>query len=847
MNCRTPKTVAAIAWLVLTWSCAEIKGADPREAEKLYRTGQYSQSIDMATKAITANDFSEAWPVIKLRAEMTLGRYTDARKTLEAALGRFPFSAQLLWLGRDVYRFNGLPDRVKRVTDELASQLRIAAWRYRDAVNEVVVGRFMLSQGVDPKQVLDALYRDSKKQQPTLVDSWLASGELALDKNDYALAAEEFEKAAKLAPDEPEAQLGLARAYAPSDPKMAQDAIEAALGINPSHLECLLFLVDDHIDSERYDQARELLDQVKKINPEHPRHWAYLAVLAHLDNKPEEETKCRAAALRWWTTNPEVDHLIGTKLSQKYRFAEGARYQRQALALDAGYLPAKIQLTQDLLRLGDEEDGWPLANEVYDKDGYNVLAHNLVTLHDSLGEFRTLDRGGILLRMDAREAELYGTRVLDLLERAKQRLCEKYDITIDEPIIVEIFPRQQDFAIRTFGMPGGAGFLGVCFGRVITANSPASQADHPTNWESTLWHEFCHVVTLHKTSNKMPRWLTEGISVYEERQANPTWGQTINPRYREMMLGDDLTPVSQLSGAFLHPPTPLHLQFAYYESSLVVEFLVEKYGLPTLKRILVDLGVGMPINDSMARYAGSLEALDRDFAQFAIKKANAMGPNADWSEPKLPQAAGSKAVAAWLKDHPTNYKALARLASQLISEKQWQAALEPLKKMVELYPDDDSGSNPYSALATIYRELGDPEQERAALEKLVSLTDDSLDVLTRLVELSLAEEDWPAATKFSDLMLAINPLRPAPYRGLATAAQHAGDDKQAIDAWRSLLMLDPVDPAEAHYQLAKVLHKTGDLAAAKRQVLEALEEAPRYRAAQRELLAIVAEIEEDGP
>jgi tetratricopeptide (TPR) repeat protein len=817
--------------------------ADLREAEKLYRIGRYNESIEMAAKAVSGGDTSEPFFLLKLKGEMALGRYADARTTLEAGLGRFPYSAPLHWAGRDVYRFNNLPDRAARLVDELGQHLRQSAWRYRDAAAEVVVGRFMLSQGVDPKKVLDALYSDAKRQQPTLVDPWLASGELALEKNDFALAAELFERATKLAPDEPDAQLGLARAFAPSDPKLSQDAIEAALAINPRHVDSLLFLADDHVDSERYSQAREILDRVRQINPEHPLHWAYRAVLAHLNNEPDEENECRRAALRSWPTNPAVDHLIGSKLSQKYRFAEGARCQRQALQFDPDFLPAKIQLAQDLLRLGDEADGWPLATEVYDKDGYNVLAHNLVTLHDSLEGFRTLEGDGFLVRMDARESEIYGPRVLDLLKRASKRLCEKYDVTIDEPVLVELFPRQQDFAIRTFGLPGGAGFLGVCFGRVITANSPASQGEHPTNWEATLWHEFCHVVTLHKTANKMPRWLSEGISVYEERQADPTWGQTINPRYREMMLGDDLTPVSRLSGAFLHPPTPLHLQFAYYESSLVVEFLIEKHGLATLKRILVDLGAGMPINDSLGRYAGSLEALDREFAAFAVARAEQTAPKADWSEAKLPAGAGSKAVAAWLKEHPNNYRGLARLATQLMAEKRWQAAIEPLEKMVELYPDDGGAGNPYTSLATVYRELEDPKRERAALERVVSLTDDDVDALNRLMELSLASEDWAAAAKFGDRLLAINPLRPAFYRGLATAAQRLENHKQAIDAWRALLLLDPLDPAEAHYQLATLLHRCGDLKAARRQALEALEEAPRYRAAQRELLAIIAEMD----
>ncbi|MFN9984038.1 MAG: hypothetical protein ACK52S_00670, partial [Pirellula sp.] len=110
--------------------------------------------------------------------------------------------------------------------------------------------------------------------------------------------------------------------------------------------------------------------------------------------------------------------------------------------------------------------------------------------------------------------DVYKRQVVELLQNARQVLVPKYGATLQEPIFVEIFPRQQEFAIRTFGMPGGQGFLGVCFGRLITANSPSAlQVD--SNWKSVLWHEYCHVVTLQKTKNKMPRWLSEGISVYE--------------------------------------------------------------------------------------------------------------------------------------------------------------------------------------------------------------------------------------------------------------------------------------------------------------------------------------------
>ena len=382
--------------------------------------------------------------------------------------------------------------------------------------------------------------------------------------------------------------------------------------------------MDNHIDAELYDEAEKVIQQVLDINPVHPEAWAYRAILAHLRGDEAGEKKARDKALSTWPQNPQVDYLIGRKLSQKYRFAEGAQYQRQAMAFDKLFLPAQLQLSQDLLRLGEEDEGWQRAELVFDADQYNVVAHNLVRLQANLTKFRTLQNDDFVVRMDAHEAAIYGRHVLSLLGQAKTTLCQKYEVTITEPVTVEIFPQQQDFAIRTFGLPGGEGFLGVCFGRVITANSPASQGETPSNLESVLWHEFCHVVTLQKTRNRMPRWLSEGISVYEERQANPSWGQSMNPLYRKMIVAGELTPVSELSGAFLQPQSPLHLQFAYFESSLVVEYLVEKYEHEVLNRILTDLGVGMPINEALERYTGSLEALDQEFEKYALQRAEAI-------------------------------------------------------------------------------------------------------------------------------------------------------------------------------------------------------------------------------
>lgn len=817
--------------------------ADASQIVSLFRSGKYAECVDAATQAIAENEYSGVYRLWKVRAEMELGRYADAAKTLDLALKRFPNAIDLRWHGREVFRFNNDPQRVKLMEDELLQLARQTPWQYSDASVRIDVGRFLLSQGGDPKQILEGIYNVVKKQQPSYTGAFLASGELALEKGDFALAAQAFEQVVKLDAADPDAHFGVARSYAPSDDEKAETALKAALERNPNHISSLLMLVEGQIDSERYDDAETLLTKVTGVNLHHPLAAAYRAVLAHLRNEPEAEQRYHDHALRFWKTNPEVDHLIGKKLSQKYRFAEGAKYQRQALALDAKYLPAKMQLAQDLMRLGDEEEGWKLAEEVYAADGYNVLAHNLVTLQDSLSKFRTLEDDGFLLRMESREADLYGRRALDLLKRARTHLCAKYAVTLDGPVIVEMFPKQQDFAIRTFGLPGGAGFLGVCFGTVITANSPASQGAHPTCWEATLWHEFCHVVTLNKTKNKMPRWLSEGISVYEECLADPAWGQTITPQYRSMLLGDELTPVSKLSGAFLNPPSPRHLQFAYLESSLVVQYLVETHGLDALQSILADLGKGMTINDALARHTTSLDELDAAFAKYARQKAEALAPQADWSEPELPRRADSKTIAAWLKDHPHNYQALLRLATQLIAEEQWTAALEPLATMQKLYPQDAGADSLHPLLARVHRELKQNQIERSVLERYATLSDDDVDMFARLTELTSQSGDWELTKKHALRWLAVDPLQPAPHRRAAEAAEHLRDDALAIGSYRALLLLNPIDTADLHLRLATALQRTGDLAAARRHALFALEETPRFRAAHQRLLGILKEIE----
>lgn len=827
------------AFLCVCLVAAPAAAGDLSQAQQLYREGKYDQCATMATNAMAQGYHGEEWPLLKLRCDLQRGRYADARRTLEAALKTFRFSVRLRYLGCDIYRYNDQSEKATQLREEIARLATRSTYRYGDAANRVTLGRFYSDRGADPRRVLETFYDPVKEKQPQLPDAFLAAGQLALSKSDFALAAEELESALKRSAHDPDIHHALARAYASSDAELANQHVEAALEANPRHIPTLLLLVDNRIDAERYGEAREYIAKVLEINPRHPEAWAYRAVLAHLDADPQREREARRKALASWSENPRVDHLIGRKLSQKYRFEEGAQYQRRALAFDSSCLPAQIQLAQDLLRLGKVEEGWRRAETVFDRDAYNVVAHNLVQLKASMSRFATLENDDFIVRMDATEAAVYGGRVLELLGRAKEELCGKYEVSIDERVTVEIFPRQQDFAIRTFGLPGGEGFLGVCFGRVITANSPASQSETPTNLDSVLWHEFCHVVTLQKTRNRMPRWLSEGISVYEEKQADPSWGQSMNPLYRKMIAAGQLTPVSELSGAFLRPPSPLHLQFAYYQSSMVVQYLVEEYGRQVLNRILTDLGAGMPINESLQRYTGSLDALNVEFEQYARERAAALAPAATWEDVELAETAGLDELAAWIERHPNSFEGLRRYALQLIQADRLEEAEDVVERFVNLCPSYAGRQSGYAMQATICRKRGDVSGECEALEARASRQSDAVQAYLRLMELGKKLEDWEQVSRNADRMLAVNPLVPTPHRFRAAAAEHQKDSAAAVASYQALLEMEPADPARLHFRLAHHLHRMQRDPQALRHALMALEEAPRYREAHRLLLELL--------
>lgn len=299
---------------------------------------------------------------------------------------------------------------------------------------------------------------------------------------------------------------------------------------------------------------------------------------------------------------------------------------------------------------------------------------------------------------------------------------------------------------------------------------------------------------------------------------------------------------------FLNPRSGAELMFAYYESALVVEYLVERYGIDRLQKLLAALGKGDSMEKALSAHMVKPNRLDAEFEEFAKDRARKLGPGVDWTEPEGLDLLNADTVQAFLEKHPNNLEALKIYVGLLLEEERWEEAVEWGEKLRWLFPRDLGEDSVYLALARAYRESGDLEKEKGILRDLADLSSEALPAYLRLMELDLNDRRWPELRENAVRALAVNPFLERPYYGLGRALEIGGDSEAATDAFEKVLRLGSEKPAEIHYRLAR-LKREKDPDEAKRHVLDSLSEAPRFREAQRLLVEMVGSPQSsvDGP
>ena len=229
----------------------------------------------------------------------------------------------------------------------------------------------------------------------------------------------------------------------------------------------------------------------------------------------------------------------------------------------------------------------------------------MLQVFDVLEEYATLESEHFRVNMSQRDAQILWPYMEPLLENSWDRLVAKYGFEPEVPVVIQVFEQTEDFAVRSVGLPDIGPLVGICFGRVVTLISPDTLS---ANWQEIVWHELVHVFTLQMTDNRMPRWLSEGISTWEESQGRPEWGRRQGLDLIRAVQQDRLLPVGSLNDGFTGANSDADLSFAYFQSYLVVEYIAEQFGFDSLLALIHE-------------YAGVAEESEMFFNVFGLDMA----------------------------------------------------------------------------------------------------------------------------------------------------------------------------------------------------------------------------------
>jgi tetratricopeptide (TPR) repeat protein len=93
-------------------------------------------------------------------------------------------------------------------------------------------------------------------------------------------------------------------------------------------------------------------------------------------------------------------------------------------------------------------------------------------------------------------------------------------------------------------------------------------------------------------------------------------------------------------------------------------------------------------------------------------------------------------------------------ASNLIAKQEWKRAIDQLNRAISLYPNYVEA---YNNLGVVYARLGDGANERAALQKALSLNDHFAPAWVNLARMSIKDRDFPTAETLLDKATALAP------------------------------------------------------------------------------------------
>lgn len=869
-----PLVAALVPMLGAHVACAQEPASRPAaSAAEALRTGQYEDAIRMA-RADAAREARNAGPVrLHADAMRAMGRYAEAEDLLIAFSSANPADASLWNRTGEVQRERGRLAEAEasftkaiagRAPDSLMARLNLAVLRFDRGEHDAAMREFdsfidvyntrrrqltaseLEAVGIacrylgrtNPQLFKDALRAldEAIAADSMDLDRRVRLAELFLEKYNATDAAGTIGEVLEINPRHARANLAMAQIRLFDETENPDQYLRRALDVNPNLAEARALSATLLIDLERYRDAADEARKGLAADPTAPAALIALAAAQYLSHDTAGYRGTLATIHARQPRSAEAEAALANIAARSRLYEEAVRFAQSGAERDTLSARAWSFLGINALRTGEIERGRAALDRSFKLDPYDPWSKNTLDLLDTFKDYTEVRTPRFIVMIETKDAGLLTPYVEALAEPAYDSLAARYGFRPTPPVRIEIYRSHEDFSVRTVGL-GGLGALGVSFGRVVAMDSPAARRVGEFNWGSTLWHELGHVFTLGATAGRVPRWLSEGLSVYEERRARPSWGEDPSPLFFATYAGGQLPKVSRLNDGFMRPAFPAQVPLAYYLASMVCEMIETERGIGAIRSMLDGYRRGLTTERVFREVLNTDPgAFDEAFDKWLRKR---FSKQFDAVRPAMPISPGGRRAQGG-EGTPITGPFLESLdrGRTLLADGKVDDAISELKQAKALFPEYAQADGPYALLAEAYSKKGETRAAAAELQAMTLINEEAFAENVAAASLLLGIGDRAGAMAALDRAVWINPFDRDTHVKLAELASLQGDRRLAIRERRAILALDPTDRVEALYQLAEAYAAAGEVDAARREVLRALEQAPDFAKAQDLLLRL---------
>ena len=821
----------------------------------LVMMGNYLEAENLVAEAIEGDAYAD-FPLLSTQlAEIKrmTGQSRAALDILQQAIGgnAEPPVRSLVQYG-SLLKFTGQQEQWRPVLDRVVQRYNAGLVFSSEDVAMVAQASWLLGNFHDANSLFD----EATRANPNNLEAHTLWADLFLEKYNAADAERSYQDALDVNARYVPALVGIAQVVGD------ERSLQRALAINPNSVQALETYAQLLMINGREQEAEEYFDKVLELNPESLKTLSVLAASAALEERMDDFAGYQQRVEAFSPGNAEFLGHIADSFGNNYRFEEAVHYARASIEADPEYWQGHTLLGSNLIRLGEEEEGRQSLETGFDNDPFNVMTSNMLKVFDTLETYATVESEHFKVHMSERDSLILWPYLEPLLEESWETLTAKYGFEPESKILIEVFENSADFAVRSVGLPDIGPLVGICFGKVITLISPDTLT---ANWQEIVWHEFMHVITLQMTQNRMPRWLSEGISVWEEREGRPYWGRSQGLDLIRAAQEQKLLPVGELNSGFSGARNNADLSFAYFQSYLVVDYIAQTYGFEKLVELIYQYGeikedadrfrsvFELDIDDFDAGFRGWIDQRVKEINVYAHTEdvpdegdghGHGIRENSSAILAELYNNASLKQhMRARIEENSRDFQAYLQLGIVLFKEESFAEAKQYLETAHEMLPSYTGYPSPALVLAQIYEREGNRQSRLQWLEVLMENLQHDYGSAMVLAQAALEDSDFERAAYFLDRAIQVDPYRSEVHELKARYAETVNDSAAAVTEYEVLMQLEISDPVEARTNLAQAYLNNGQASKAKQNLLYALEQAPSYERAQRLLLR---SIEGDG-